>query len=502
MDHLLVFPEPFPDESLYSLAVRYHRTVANDSYRLTSHELFGTYSRTCGSVLPCCLGALSQRLGGMYSVRELVESRTLLPMYMPFLADAAYDSAVRRMEGCQGAGLKMSLGITASGLLKHSSFRYCESCVQHDTRDYGVPYWHRIHMAAGVCACPHHGNILFSANFSSGADWRCMFLPGESGGSPVLNDYDLRAANAVANMQFWGLDNPQRVSGLLRNRFLIWHLADLGMLHRGRLREQAIRIYVERRFKHCPQGMEFQLVTSDSEWVMRLLRRRGRIVQPFMFYFLCWILDLTLDDLRSFELSTRSPEGCVKPLIRNRERSASEKEIAAHRLTFIDDRNERFHDKAGYHWMFHHDREWLKNYINSNRVVRGRTSRVDWESRDVTLSLELIAARDELMSLNGKPVKITKSSLVRMVRNDHGFLRNSSKFPESSRVISNLLETEHSYQLRKIIWAINLSPQSKYNSTTLLLRIAGIRVKCISDLEIRKLVEESGYYLLMRHIFS
>jgi hypothetical protein len=258
MDHLLVFPEPFPDESLYSLAVRYHRTVANDSYRLTSHELFGTYSRTCGSVLPCCLGALSQRLGGMYSVRELVESRTLLPMYMPFLADAAYDSAVRRMEGCQGAGLKMSLGITASGLLKYSSFRYCESCVQHDTRDYGVPYWHRIHMAAGVCACPHHGNILLSANFSSGADWRCMFLPGESGGSPVLNDYYLRAANAVANMQFWGLDNPQRVSGLLRNRFLIWHLADMGMLHRGRLREQAIRIYVERRFKRCPQDMEFQ----------------------------------------------------------------------------------------------------------------------------------------------------------------------------------------------------------------------------------------------------
>ena len=147
-------------------------------------------------------------------------------------------------------------------------------------------------------------------------------------------------------------------------------------------------------------------------------------------------------------------------------------------------------------------RDWLKNYINSNRVVRVRTSRVDWESRDVTLSLELIAARDELMSLNGKPVKITKSSLVRMVRNDHGFLRNPSNFPESSRVISDLLETEHDYQVRKIIWAINLSPQSKCNSTTVLLRVAGIRVRCISDFEIRKLVEESGYYLLMRHIFS
>ncbi len=124
MDRLLVFPEPFPDESLYSLAVRYHRTVANDSYRLTSHELFGTYSRTCGSMLPCCLGALSQRLEGMYSVRDLIESRTLLPLYAPFLEEETYQAAMRCMEGSQGTGLKMSLGITASGFLQHASFRY------------------------------------------------------------------------------------------------------------------------------------------------------------------------------------------------------------------------------------------------------------------------------------------------------------------------------------------------------------------------------------------
>lgn len=29
MERLLVFPHPLPDESLYSVAVRYHRTMAN-----------------------------------------------------------------------------------------------------------------------------------------------------------------------------------------------------------------------------------------------------------------------------------------------------------------------------------------------------------------------------------------------------------------------------------------------------------------------------------------
>lgn len=72
MANLLFFPQPFPDESLYSLAVRYHKLAANPGYRVSSHELFGSYSRTCGSILPCCLGALSERLGGAIPVGELI----------------------------------------------------------------------------------------------------------------------------------------------------------------------------------------------------------------------------------------------------------------------------------------------------------------------------------------------------------------------------------------------------------------------------------------------
>lgn len=490
MDRLLVFPEPFPDESIYSLAVRYHRTVANDSYRLTSNELFGTYSRTCGSVLPCCLGTLSQRLRGMYSVRELIESRTLLPLYMPFLEDAAYASAIRCMEGRQGTGLKMSLGITASGFLQHASFRYCESCVEQDIREYGVPYWHRIHMAAGVCICPHHGKVLLAASFPYNSDWRCMLLPGEPTANPIMNDYSLGAVKVVAEMQFWGLENPNYVSDLLRNRFLMWRLAEMGMLQKGRLREQVIKSYVELRFNLCPKEVEFRQVTVDSEWVLRLLRRRGRIIQPFLFYFLCWILGLTVDDLRCFDLNTKSHGDFFYLPTRHRKKLASEEEIAAYRLDFTNDSNEKLHDKSGYYWLFHHDYAWLQDYIASHRVFKARKSHVDWEARDANLSRELIAAREELLDLKCKPVKITRSKLVRMVGNDYGLLKSPGKLPNSARLIRGLIETEHDYQVRKVIWAIKSSPASKRNFTTVLLRIAGIRVRRVSESEIRMLVEK------------
>jgi hypothetical protein len=139
MERLLSFPQPFPDESLYSLAVRYNRLMANRSYRQTSQELFGTYSRTCGSILPCCLKALSQRLETAYSVPELIDHFTLLPLYQPFLSEEKYRAVCIAMAGNSGTGLKMSLGITASRFQKHASLRFCEVCVREDAQAFGTP---------------------------------------------------------------------------------------------------------------------------------------------------------------------------------------------------------------------------------------------------------------------------------------------------------------------------------------------------------------------------
>ncbi|ASD20428.1 TniQ family protein [Pseudomonas aeruginosa] len=305
MDRLLLFPEPLPDETLYSLAVRYHRIVANDSYRRTSQELFGTYSRTCGSVLPCCLGPLSAQLGGLYSVGELVESLTLLPLYRPFLKQAAYESAVRRMEGTQGTGLKMSLGITASGLLKYASFRYCGACIEHDLTHYGVPYWHRIHMATGVCVCPHHGNILLSASFPGNSEWRCMLLPGETCGTPVLKESSSEASQAIAEMQFWALRNSLDACGLMREDFLKFRLAQMGMYQRGRLKDLRLRNYLRKRLNRSSRGGEFEAVVGDVSWAVQLFHRRGRVIQPFRYYFMCWLLGVRFEDLQGFVCGVR-----------------------------------------------------------------------------------------------------------------------------------------------------------------------------------------------------
>ncbi|BBP73871.1 transposase [Pseudomonas sp. Seg1] len=486
MDRLFLFPEPFPDESLYSLAVRYHRLVSNKSYRQTSQELFGTYSRTCGSVLPCCLGALSQRLEGQYSVRELIETRTLLPLYRPFLSEQVYESAILCMQGTNGTGLKMSLGMTASGLLKHASFRYCEACMHHDSNVFGMPYWHRIHMAAGVCICPTHGNVLLGMSFPEGADWRSMFLPGEFASEPVLRTPSLDAAFAVAKMQFWGLQNPQQACDLVDGEFLRWRLTEMGMVHRGRLRELAIRKFLEPRLDFSTKEVEYQSVTKGFEWIMCLLRRNRWTIQPFRYYFLSWLLGSSVSDLSAFQCRAfyYSPKAvsAVTHVYR-----PDKKMVVARRREFKRDISKKCHDKSGYYWLHRHDREWLNKYVKKNTFIRIRDSSIKWSVQDARLAKELLGARDKIFNIKGKPTKITKSALLRRVSLKYRFLRDFSMFTESSRILGELLETEHDFQIRKLHWAITNFSISGQSAASVIMRFAGIRIRLVSQSELDRL---------------
>lgn len=169
-------------------------------------------------------------------------------------------------------------------------------------------------------------------------------------------------------------------------------------------------------------------------------------------------------------------------------RPAEESDIAGHRQEFMCDCNERCHDKAGYYWLYSHDREWLRSYIRSHASIKARRARVNWTARDMALSREIMSARSELMSGKGKPRKVTKSALARRVSNSDAFLRNSSKFPESTKALNDALESEHDFQLRKVVWVLEKFPCSKSYSLSSIMRLAGVRIRKISDEEVYGLI--------------
>ncbi|MDA7022287.1 TnsD family Tn7-like transposition protein [Pseudomonas fragi] len=483
MDRLHGFPQPFPDESLYSLAVRYHRLLSNDSYRRTSHELFGVYSRTCGSILPCCLGALSQRLASAYSVEQLIDRFTLLPLYEPFLNDTKSRAARIAMAGDDGTGLKMSLGITASGFLKHASFRYCERCVEEDIQHCGSTYWHRIHQATGTCICPLHGEVLCGTTFPNGADWRCMLFPAEVAGSPVMQVPCRPAAGELSEMQLWGLEHPAAVRNLLVGDFL-WHrLDEMGFLKAGRVRLQTLKSFLTPRLLCSPRGNEFQELNCSWEWVLGVVRPRRTVVQPLKFYFLCWLLEAGLEHLKSF-LPQADIYGGEATEGSNTGVPAEESEIEARRQAFSSSKNVKCHEKPGYQWLYRHDREWLTQYVSAHPFIRRMTGLVDWAARDEALARNLLIARDQILFTQGKPQKVTRAALNRRVAHSQDFLRMPDKFPISTLLMSDMLESDHDHQVRKVRWAVRQYLLPERSALSVVYRFAGIRLSHVTEEEV------------------
>ncbi|MCU1762838.1 TnsD family Tn7-like transposition protein [Pseudomonas sp. 14P_8.1_Bac3] len=182
----------------------------------------------------------------------------------------------------------------------------------------------------------------------------------------------------------------------------------------------------------------------------------------------------------------------MNSLVKDRCDSGSPVEIAERRRNFQSDRDKKLHDRQGYYWLYRHDRDWLQNYVKSYPFIRTRKVYVDWFSRDIALSNELVTAHAEIMAEKDKPKKITKSALLRRVQNHYGFLRKSSKFPKSIQVLESLLETEHDYQLRKVAWALKELQLPKNYAISVIMRLAGIRIRQISHLEIEDLLQARG----------
>ena len=228
-----------------------------------------------------------------------------------------------------------------------------------------------------------------------------------------------------------------------------------------------------------PLANEFQEICHSCDWVFTVLRPRERVIQPLKFYFLCWLLETDLEQLRAFVPRT---DTCGdKAHTGNDPRPTIDYgEVQARRAVFSSSPNMRCHEKPGYQWLYRHDREWLADYVSAHPFIRLRSELVDWEARDLTLARELLVARDQILSTEGKPQKITRAALGREIARSHEFFRLPDKFPISTLLMTNMLESDHDYQIRKIIWTVRHYLLPEQTAVSVVYRFAGIRVSHVA----------------------
>ena len=156
------FPDPHPDELLYSICARFSDRMGYPTEYAVVQELFGTHAVKAVVDLPSHLGRLISMLppGTSYTVDDLIDDHTLLPFYRSFLPPERLQCLRNDMCGDNGPGIHMRVGIVGCPIPLPVWLRFCPLCMAEDIKHFGECYWHRIHQVPGVEVCPVHEVFL------------------------------------------------------------------------------------------------------------------------------------------------------------------------------------------------------------------------------------------------------------------------------------------------------------------------------------------------------
>ena len=153
------FPDPYPDELLYSVCARYSERVVYPNKQSHIVELLGYRGLSAIVDFPNRLHYLISILppGHHYSVEELINQNTLFPFYEPFLPSDRARLIRREMsDNSKDNLLRARIATTIKQVKMPECMRFCPFCVEEDRSEYGETYWHRLHQLPGVLICSVH----------------------------------------------------------------------------------------------------------------------------------------------------------------------------------------------------------------------------------------------------------------------------------------------------------------------------------------------------------
>ncbi|HEV7378056.1 MAG TPA: TniQ family protein [Pyrinomonadaceae bacterium] len=190
------FPDPYPDELLYSCCARFSCRAKYPTRSTAAKELFGSKYSLAIVDMPIGLDNLIARFpsGHIYTSDDMIDNHTLLPLYALFLPYKRLRDVRNDMRGSGGNHVRSRLGFTTDRMDPPNHLRFCPACVREDREAFGETYWHRIHQITGVEACPDHAIFLESSKMH----WRGwynsnMFVAAE----PILPNVCARQLNLM-----------------------------------------------------------------------------------------------------------------------------------------------------------------------------------------------------------------------------------------------------------------------------------------------------------------
>ncbi len=287
------FPDPYPDELLYSACARFGDRSNYQNVEIVGRELFGSPSGVAIVPFPNRLTHFISVLppGHKYTIDRLIDEHTLLPFYSAFTDCARVEIIRSEMEAEQENRIVSRLGISACRLRSPAALRYCPECVNADRQTYGETYWHRVHQLSGVDVCADHSVFLKMSNAvrrergnsSAFVSAECAIDNVES--RPIdLGDRQNTILTKIAKDAQWLLNyrGMPLSSAVVRNRYYDLLLRKGLAYYNGRFHySELMRAFRDFYPESLLKRLHSEIGEQNQPWPRRIIRRsRIEIAQP------------------------------------------------------------------------------------------------------------------------------------------------------------------------------------------------------------------------------
>ena len=169
-----IFPQPLPDELIFSVFSRYYVRSGYLTYRAVAEDLY--VNPTNKPSIEFCNLLTEDTIKAITAIMpfdDFIFGHSMINYYNAFLPCEKQSRVISLTEQMNLKELTNLLPLPKSKYIRY--LRYCPLCVIADREKYRETYWHRAHQLYGVTCCPIHNCILLDSD-----------IPITSDASPVL----------------------------------------------------------------------------------------------------------------------------------------------------------------------------------------------------------------------------------------------------------------------------------------------------------------------------
>ncbi len=173
---MLNFPNPYPNELIYSTIARAGIHHAITSPKQLLDEIFANRKVIATIDLPNHLLCILEHLPPNYTLEKLVYENTLFPIYALFSPENTRLRCLKWMETQSKGSIHLALGVAASKVKQVSILRYCNHCLEDQYSQYGESYWSRLWQIQGANCCTKHKIRLSNFKLTNHLTGRHQFI--------------------------------------------------------------------------------------------------------------------------------------------------------------------------------------------------------------------------------------------------------------------------------------------------------------------------------------